>query len=422
MSNEISIFILFIFCGQLHLSEENLYRLGSKTHYNLSVEIDKHDKFMPILFGDNFLPSDKFLHMYGNFRHGTRYPGKKDVENGLSIMGKLKNLNFSADKYQEMNDVIQDMKNKPEYSLLSPSGKQEHRDIGRKYGGIFKELNFGKIDPSNTVFGHTFKSRAMESMEGFIETFLPVVDPNSKNDAYKRVNRDDMLRFFDLCTEYINTVKNNKTMGEEKNTFMNNNRDKLLSYIKEKVGLPGLDLTNGEISAWVTIAGFELAINRTNNWLKYLDDRILEIVEYASDLSTYYEKGPGVKINYAMSCGVIKEIFGIYDEILAKKSKEIARFYFSHAETLIPLLNIIGLFRGDPPLKHNTFEANKNREFKTTRVAPFATNFVFVLMERGKIAFIRLYFKGEPYQFSFCKSSICEYSKVLNGFVDKHLD
>ncbi|ESN92087.1 hypothetical protein HELRODRAFT_181703 [Helobdella robusta] len=359
MSNEISIFILFIFCGQLHLSEENLYRLGTKTHYNLSHEIDKHDKFTQLAPGDNFLPSDKFLHMYGNFRHGSRYPGKKDVVNGLNITEKLKNLNFPSDKYQEMHYVIQDMKN-TEHSKLSPSGKQEHRDIGRKYGGIFKDLNFGKIDPSNTVFGHSNVSRAMESMEGFMETFLPVVDPKSKNNAYKRENKRSLLRFFEFCTEYINTVKNNKTMGEEKNTFMNNNREKLLSYIKEKA---------------------------------------------------YWEKGPGVKINYAMSCGVIKEIFGIYDEILAKKSKEIARFYFSHAETLIPLLNIIGLFRGDPPLKHNTFEANKNREFKTTRVSPFATNFVFVLMEREKTAYIRLYFKGEPYQFSFCKSSICEYSK-----------
>ncbi|ESN90184.1 hypothetical protein HELRODRAFT_182785 [Helobdella robusta] len=436
------ILILLIFCG-LHLCQDGdeptkLYRLFTKTHYMLSRQLDDFDGFMKIKNDDQFQPAtDKFLHMYGNFRHGSRYPSHSDPGNAQKALDKLAGK-IPNELYEKLNTVLQNMRSVPS-CMLSPSGREEHRMIGDEYGQIFAHLyqTIGSdrkpkpkdLKEEDFVFGHTDFERAITSMRGFMDGFLPKAQSVGVNYTGQPKNVNRFLRFYTVCQLYITTVAKNNQTKVEKNKFMKAKLPVILKTVRENFNAPNLDWTDGDVHAWGSISGMELAINRTATWVKYLDspdNHVLELMEYATDLSAYWWKGPGNKINYQMACEVIVEMIRLFDSILAGKSQELGRFYFSHAETLIPLLNILGLFRGDPPLKHDQFEQNKNREFKTTRMSPFATNFVIVLFYRGQkmsleTAFVQLYFKGKPYYFPYCgKKSICKYS-ILRGFLEEYL-
>ena len=62
-------------------------------------------------------------------------------------------------------------------------------------------------------------------------------------------------------------------------------------------------------------------------------------------------------------------------------SSKIAVFRFAHAETTLPLLSLLGLFRDNNLLLAKNFHQNKNRVFRTSRMAPFSTNIGFVLLD-----------------------------------------
>jgi len=50
-----------------------------------------------------------------------------------------------------------------------------------------------------------------------------------------------------------------------------------------------------------------------------------------------------------------------------------------HAETLQPLLALMGFFKDDEPLKANNYVRQTHRKFRSGRIVPYAANLVFVL-------------------------------------------
>lgn len=52
---------------------------------------------------------------------------------------------------------------------------------------------------------------------------------------------------------------------------------------------------------------------------------------------------------------------------------------FGHAETLLPLLALMGLFKDEKPLTADNFSAHTEQKFRSGKIVPYASNLVFVL-------------------------------------------
>lgn len=50
-----------------------------------------------------------------------------------------------------------------------------------------------------------------------------------------------------------------------------------------------------------------------------------------------------------------------------------------HAETLIPLLTLLDLFKDDVPLNSTNFNTQQNRVFRSGHITPYAANLLVVL-------------------------------------------
>lgn len=56
-----------------------------------------------------------------------------------------------------------------------------------------------------------------------------------------------------------------------------------------------------------------------------------------------------------------------------------------HAETLQPLLALMGYFKDDEPLLANNYAQQAQRKFRSGRIVPYAANLVFVLYHCDRV-------------------------------------
>lgn len=52
---------------------------------------------------------------------------------------------------------------------------------------------------------------------------------------------------------------------------------------------------------------------------------------------------------------------------------------FGHAETLLPLLALMGLFKDEKPLTAESFSGQSEQKFRSGTIVPYASNLLFVL-------------------------------------------
>jgi len=129
-------------------------------------------------------------------------------------------------------------------------------------------------------------------------------------------------------------------------------------------------------------------------------------------------------------------------------------FYFGHAESFIPVLDVLGLFHDQEPLRADMFDSPSladARKFRTSTFAPFSANLAFVLhdcadghgtatrkdradtvnklfsgsgdnfvanVSASNGFFVQLLINERPMKFpsSLCGRSICSYSKLREHF------
>jgi len=63
------------------------------------------------------------------------------------------------------------------------------------------------------------------------------------------------------------------------------------------------------------------------------------------------------------------------------ESPPCAKLYFGHAETVVPLISLLGLFEG-PPLTAEGFLLSKHRSFRSSAIVPYSSNIGFLIYRK----------------------------------------
>jgi multiple inositol-polyphosphate phosphatase/2,3-bisphosphoglycerate 3-phosphatase len=201
------------------------------------------------------------------------------------------------------------------------------------------------------------------------------------------LERDVTLRFFDICPLYIQTILNSGDTIAEYTRFVREQLPKVAGNVSNRLGVfPLWNLTVDEIDAIYTACTFEYAkSNVTDRWCSLFSDDDFLTLEYAEDLINYWTKGYGYELNYRIACPLLKEIIVIMDGKINRSAEyfvELGKFRFAHAETLLPLIALLGLYRDDAPLRANSsLECIQNRKWRTSVISPYAANLAFILYE-----------------------------------------
>eukprot|EP01121_Diplochlamys_sp_Union-15-3_P009567 TRINITY_DN2606_c0_g3_i4.p1 TRINITY_DN2606_c0_g3~~TRINITY_DN2606_c0_g3_i4.p1 ORF type:complete len:186 (-),score=9.83 TRINITY_DN2606_c0_g3_i4:88-645(-) len=152
--------------------------------------------------------------------------------------------------------------------------------------------------------------------------------------------------------------------------------------------------------------------NITDQWCSLFTKEDFYNFEYYSDLSNYYVKGYGIPLSYQIGCSLIQEFVDIFDSVInGSQLIQKAKFRFAHAETLLPFLSLLGLFRDPEPLRHDS-DPNfiNNRLWKTSVIASYASNIKLILYSCPDRYRVKAVHNEVEYLIPGCDDLYCTYS------------
>lgn len=277
--------------------------------------------------------------------------------------------------------------------LLNEVGWAEHRSLAKN----FKSLNPDIFNSKNFSVISSFKARCVSSARAFISSLID--ESEAVSSFEKDIDHEDyfgdelsyletpikinnaLMRFFDYCRKYIEYVDDHPRSREEFNKFINGGH---ISNIRKKIQAKFQiqHLTNKQITDLFQLTTFENALFGDSELDSLFDTEFREVLEYLGDLKHYYKTGYGWYVNYGQATPLLADMIEVVENYKNNPdSPPSAKIYFGHAETVVPLIALLGLFEG-PALTAEGFLLSKHRSFRTSAIAPYSANIAFLVYRK----------------------------------------
>ncbi|KAN0041733.1 hypothetical protein ACTFIV_004279 [Dictyostelium citrinum] len=384
-------------------------------------------------------------------RHGSRMPVLGSIE-------KLKEMTKSLSEYKEqVNEGFKWIFN---YSVPYPSdiagnlilqGQYEHYNISRrllkKYPQFFEPM---KYKPQSYAITSTAISRTGISASAFSFGLLQGTGSLGDNGFQPvfiqtaSLDQDILLRFFATCDQYVDQINNGSLINKNEQTKWNEMVfPNISNQISERLGLSEIWLpTSNIISDIFEACAYEISINNiSDHWCSLLSKQNILDWEYSQDLSNYWLKSYGHKINYEIASPLLNDILSGFDIYINNSNNNsngdnssssssssnnnkvepqpTSILRFGHAETVIPFISLLGLYKDEPKLFANsTTEQIENRRFRTSVVSPYASNIGMFLFDCGNDDGFKILVEHNelPVLVPGCDEIYCDYEQFKSIF------
>ncbi|XP_069125102.1 multiple inositol polyphosphate phosphatase 1-like [Argopecten irradians] len=438
---------LAILNGNVHADSSSRFALNSlfstKTPYfwvkNNDEAVDEDSEFLYDAPGTtDSTKSCLSFHVSALIRHGIRYPGLKWIKRMDAVYEKLTK---SAVGLSQKSEFIKNWSNPfphdKEHSL-APLGQSELFALGKRFGQRYKSLFEEETDKIEYFISS--KSRTADSRRAFHEGFSKILSADDDEFGDQAPVLDDkILRFHSRCKKFVDQIENNDTALGEYFKFKNGpEMNQVYNDVIKRI-VHDDDLLNADDVITIhQICAFELSFFGKSDWCQYFEQRDMEVIDYFNDLKHYWQKAYGYKLSSDMSCPLVRHIFQQIDIALHDfedgEDFTLGTFRFAHAETLAPVYAALGLYKDPEPLRANNFEKQTTRQFRSSKILPFAANLVFVLYEcepdvdmedfeesDEENIYVKMFVNEEAVIIPACGEILCKYSDVRKYYF-KHVD
>ncbi|KAJ0060574.1 hypothetical protein NL108_016031, partial [Boleophthalmus pectinirostris] len=167
---------------------------------------------------------------------------------------------------------------------------------------------------------------------------------------------DVLMRSFERCRGYVEGVETNATATEEVERFKHGPElRQVRTRISERLGLDPDLLTPDLVEAAFFICSYELAIKSLYSpWCRLFTKEDAKVLEYKGDLKQFWKRSYGHSINGLSTCPLFHHIFRTLDKAgrprrATDTPPEPASILIGHAETLLPLISLLGLYKDKTP-------------------------------------------------------------------------
>ncbi|KAJ7987750.1 hypothetical protein DPEC_G00329730 [Dallia pectoralis] len=362
------------------------------------------------------------VHVTAIIRHGTRFPTSKNIRRMQRLYDLVLNEAVATDTW--LNDIktkwhmwyTDDMDGK-----LVKKGRDDHRHLAVRLATLFPSLiSEENLRNGRIRFITSSKHRCVDSVVAFQEGLLNLWKVAEVGLGHK-IN-DELMRFFDQCQRFIEGVENNKTALEQVYLFKDSAEMKRVQMkMADQLQVPYSHITTDLVEAAFFLCSYELAIKSLNSpWCNLFDETDAQVLEYKNDLKQYWKRGYGHDINRKSSCTLFHDLFNRLDraahEIRFGHVSEAVTIQVGHAETLLPLLALMGFFRDEMPLTADNLDMQRGRTFCTSRIVPYAANLVFVLYDCSEGLRLQFLLNEKPLNFPNINHSAPLYGTVREAY------
>ncbi|XP_056153197.1 multiple inositol polyphosphate phosphatase 1b [Lampris incognitus] len=366
------------------------------------------------------------VHLTAIIRHGTRYPTVKNIRR----MRRLYDL--VMDEASNSEDWLGEIKSHWEMwytdnmdGKLVEKGRDDHRHLAVRLAMLFPSLLcVENLRRHRIHFLTSSKERCLDSLEAFQQGL-------HKHWAVKGVSyqydvNNELMRFFDHCRSFIEGVENNKTALIEVEKFKRGQEmERVQRKVAKKLNIPHKRITPDLVEAAFFLCSYEFSIRSLNSpWCHLFDEDDAKVLEYKSDLKQYWKRGHGHSINSKSSCSLFHDLFArlelaVQQSRLGQEIPEAATIQVGHAETLLPLLSLLGFYKDQTPPTSENYSKQHGRSFQTSKVVPYAANMLFVLYDCHPEPRLQFLLNESPVQFPGMEEDAPLYQDVRQRY--RHL-
>ncbi|KAJ3269014.1 ATP-dependent DNA helicase II subunit 2 [Terramyces sp. JEL0728] len=291
------------------------------------------------------------------FGHGARFPTSKAFQAHLDIVELVQKSSLFQNEKLDLN-----YGNSSNAGLLHPTGKESVFEYGQRFQARYK---IGVLANQSKFFmSSSNDKRVLQTASNF---FIGMTGTDLPNGVVKNRTLDADNDMNKSCFLFVNTPKNK----QESNLFEKPIKKELTLRVNNELQM---DLNDTQVGTLQDACAFQLAFGSTLNQSICKPFNQQDFVDFSLDdnLSKFYTLSYGLPppLNSQLGCSPLT---GLVTNIKDQELK--ATFHFGHAETIIPMITSLGLFKDSKPLQANDSLAEK--QFQAAKIAPFQSNLVF---------------------------------------------
>ncbi|XP_076599794.1 multiple inositol polyphosphate phosphatase 1-like [Chaetodon auriga] len=330
------------------------------------------------------------IHLTAIIRHGTRYPTTKNIKEMQQLYNiVLHNASGEASWLHEIQTQWTMWYTEDMDGRLVQKGVNDLKHLAVRLSKLFPSLiSEEKLRGGFIQFITSSKHRCVNSTLSFKAGLTELWAITDKE--FDHVVNDALMRFFDQCTRFVVEVDNNTSAVAEVNKFKQGpEMRRVQEKIADRLRVPYSLITHDLTEAAFYLCAYEFAIKAvTSPWCQLFDEVDAKVMEYASDLREYWKRGYGYDINSKSSCRLFHDVFSRLDKAASENKSgqqvtEPVTVQIGHADTLLPLLTLLGFFKDSDALTSTNYASQTQRSFRTSHMLPYAANLVLVLYDCG---------------------------------------
>ncbi|XP_064609373.1 multiple inositol polyphosphate phosphatase 1-like [Liolophura sinensis] len=408
--------VVLLVCGQSFGSpvrRDTCYSTASSPYRHYSTHTDYNDVRG---HGEDFgLPGCQPRKFYMLSRHGIRYPTDGSYDFEKRHLPRLHTLAVDSMHKGSLCKADQDAIRHWEYRFhshdagaLAASGKQEAYELGKRYEKRFPNLVGRSYSRDRYDFQHTYIQRTEDTARAIANAFF-----NQSNIHMSVASHcDSKLLFYGCCQKFRTTV-HDKPLVDHVDFRDSHEMLGVISAVTSRLGLQHGTVSFHDVEAMYDACAFEHGVYRSSPWCAVFSDDDIKVMEYYEDLRYYWEFGYGHSINYEQTCDLVKDLIGY----LRGSSSVTGMIRVAHDLTMMPFLSRLGAYQDSSPPRSTTMARQSHRNFRSSIMAPFLSNVVFVEYQCGSESKVRAFHNEKPLTLPMCPASGCPLSSILNSYL-----
>lgn len=171
-------------------------------------------------------------------------------------------------------------------------------------------------------------------------------------------------------------VKKAEWPGAEVAKYAARRREEIARRMALRTGVDAAALGTETIRAmWLGCRAEVAAFDKSDGWCTVFSRRDAELLEFGDDMHAYYVKGHGHALSTLCAQPLLADIVRHMDDASGNAGVEAGRLRFAHAETLLPLVALLGMHEDAKPLTADwSDEEIAARKWRTAEISPLAGN------------------------------------------------
>ncbi|XP_046750480.1 multiple inositol polyphosphate phosphatase 1-like [Diprion similis] len=381
------------------------------------------------------VPNCKPIQIWMMVRHGTRYPGTREIR-GMRSLPKLRNQIIYNHKVRGSGRLCpEDLENLKRWRLsksityvnsdqLNSQGIEDMNQLGKRIRTNFPEL----FPPAVTdVSARNYKFRMARG--GRMSSSLTAFRDGLLNGVY--VPKDELPAnstlwvAYSRCPRWETDVANDPVHLNEAIKFVHGPEyQNLITNVSQRLGFHHNVSSDAVRQMWEMCSYDKaLKVSKLSPWCAVFTDEEMRVFEYKDALIDYYKRGNAHEYNVRLGCPPLRDMVDSFRKIEGEDGGYSVEpkgvFNVGRSRSYHLFMAALGIVNDSSPLLASDFKLRKKYLWNTTEIGSFGANIAAVFYKCNDTASpnkVKFYQTEKPVDYPGCVEGLCDWEYLKSKF------